>query len=150
MSPEIFRKALLATAKVACCAALVGCGSRPDTAASTGKGEPAPIVAPATKPDEPGKPAAPAPVTPEPAAKAGPTLQECGDHTTAVFTTKKEKEGPLTKECCQKIAEHMDKTPEAGTASWKERGECCELLEWRGSMACTPWGPPCPPPMGQA
>jgi hypothetical protein len=53
--------------------------------------------------------------------------------------------------CCQVLAERQDRIwqdPDAGwdTSSWP-RGQCCAVLNWQGSMACTPWGPPTPPAM---
>ena len=45
--------------------------------------------------------------------------------------------------------EAMKKGPEAEKAfgtimEWEVRHECCSLLGWGGTMACTPWGPPAP------
>ena len=51
--------------------------------------------------------------------------------------------------CCQVVAEKVDRSwgnPDAGLGSWP-RTQCCSLLGWQGSMACTPWGPPTPPAM---
>jgi hypothetical protein len=52
--------------------------------------------------------------------------------------------------CCQVVAEKVDRhwgdpNVDAGVFTWP-RTQCCSLLKWGGSMACTPWGPPTPPP----
>jgi hypothetical protein len=54
--------------------------------------------------------------------------------------------------CCQVIAEKVDRqsqnqgwAEDAGTFTWP-RTQCCSILGWPGSLACTPWGPPTPPP----
>jgi len=52
-----------------------------------------------------------------------------------------------TADCCQEIAEGYDAVKLKGMDDWAERHDCCELLGWDGSMACTPWGPPAPPTM---
>jgi hypothetical protein len=54
------------------------------------------------------------------------------------------------KACCQTIADARDahNASDASGASpepWADRNECCSLLDWSGSMTCTPWGPPVPP-----
>lgn len=135
MKPDIFQKALRATAQVACCALLLACPK------------------PTPTPDEKTVTAVPADPDREsdsaPAAAAPMSLEQCKAHTNAVFTAKTEKEAPYTKECCQQIAQEQDKANKFGDG-WPERSECCQLLDWRGSAACTPWGPPCPPAMGEA
>lgn len=56
------------------------------------------------------------------------------------------------KACCQTIAEKVDRQiqggwdEDAGAYTWP-RTQCCSLLGWQGSLACTPWGPPTPPAM---
>ena len=51
-----------------------------------------------------------------------------------------------TETCCQLIANYYDQHYDE-MMEWEERNQCCDLLEWQGSMACTPWGPPVPPKM---
>jgi len=47
--------------------------------------------------------------------------------------------------CCQKLADfHSEADP---GLSFDNRAACCDALQWQGSMACTPWGPPTPPAM---
>ena len=48
------------------------------------------------------------------------------------------------KDCCMLQAKEVDsKSPDP--FAWKYREYCCPVLEWQGSVACTPWGPPMPP-----
>lgn len=148
MSPDTFREALLATARVACCAALLqGCTASTATTAT----EP-------TKP-EPAKSEDASVVLPSGAlpAKEG-RLAQCRTVVAAEMARVKAQskdpdadpaDGKTTasasvKECCQTLAEAIEPT-EIG--NWKERTYCCRQLEWRGSVACTPWGPPVPPAM---
>ncbi|MCB9748529.1 MAG: hypothetical protein H6713_00840 [Myxococcales bacterium] len=63
-------------------------------------------------------------------------------------------------DCCMARARHEDalyddrleraKQGETGSglAEWEARSACCGALSWRGSMTCTPWGPPPPPCVG--
>ncbi|MCP4918343.1 MAG: hypothetical protein GY913_15645 [Proteobacteria bacterium] len=116
----------MATARVACCAALVGCvptKTPPDTAADSGA------------------------ATDSPADTAIDSLEECTEHVTEVFAEASPAPSDATEECCQTITEDYDTRDLEGMETWTERDDCCELLEWQGSMACTPWGPPCPPAM---
>lgn len=111
MRSDIFHEALMATARVACCAALVGCvptKSPHDTSLVDSDAD--------TDSDSELDP-----------------VEECM--------------GVIDEECCQTVAEHFDEQDLEGMESWQDRDECCELLEWQGSLACTPWGPPCPPAM---
>jgi hypothetical protein len=79
------------------------------------------------------------------------TLEECQTEITKAFAGKTNK---TTEECCQMTAEYYDDYIwDSGTSNseldpnWAYRDECCELLDWTGSMTCTPWGPPTPPAM---
>lgn len=58
-----------------------------------------------------------------------------------VFANVAERSAPRTTECCnEELAAH-------GSSS-KLRWECCSALDPNAqAMACTPWGPPCPPEM---
>ena len=58
-----------------------------------------------------------------------------------VFANVAERSAPRTTECCnEELA--------TNGASSKPRWECCSALEPNTqAMACTPWGPPCPPEM---
>ena len=144
MSPDIFQKALLATARVACCAALFSCTQHSEPAKTN-----TPPVTEAKTPELTLKPAATiaasAPVSaPVSAPSTEPSLASCQAHVQSVFVAKTTPQSELTKECCQQVAQSVGFE---GTSTWKERGDCCSLLGWNGSMACTPWGPPMPPAM---
>lgn len=129
MRSAIFNEALMATARVACCAALVGCIG-PDEAEDSS-------VADSNEPVD------------SRVEDSSDPLAECQEHVADLFAS-----GDVptteTEECCQMIAEDYDLAELEGLENWAERDDCCELLEWGGSMACTPWGPPCPPKMAAA
>jgi hypothetical protein len=142
MSPEIFRKALLATARVACCSALLSCTPRTEEKKPEGAAPQPTVAAPLTPPPEsrPASASVPASVPADP-------LEACRTHVHAVFVLKSEAASPRTTECCTKVA---DSIGVGGTGTWRERSQCCELLGWSGPAACMPWGPPRPPRMGPA
>ncbi|TNE85177.1 MAG: hypothetical protein EP330_27655 [Deltaproteobacteria bacterium] len=134
MSPEARRRALRAAAAVAAIS-LAGCGPR-KTAAAPG---------------------------PETAAAEQPAATEAGESPSDFATCEAEiasavaaagERKPLgedARDCCETMEKHysgvMLDDPGA-LQKWETRGECCDLLEWRGEgMACTPWGPPTPPAM---
>src|SRR5688572_27558770 len=129
MSPDIFQRALLATARVACCAAFISCASRPEEK----KDPPTPVtVAP---PSAPATVAASAPVS-KPASTSAPTseatsLAACETHVKNVFVAKSAAPSEETKACCQQIAEKVG----FDTSKWAERDQCCSLLGWNGSAA---------------
>jgi len=126
MSPDIMNEALRATARIACCAALIGCN---------------PTIS------EPYVELSPADEYTDTDTAADP-LEACRD---AVAETFAEDLTPTaeTEDCCQLIAEEYDARELEGLELWNERNACCQLLGWNGSMACTPWGPPVPPTMPQ-
>ena len=78
---------------------------------------------------------------------AAPALQACQQKVNAVVAAKQKDTDAddEMKKCCQSIAEDYDKRK----ASWmgSDRFYCCGALNWLGSRACTPWGPPMPPEM---
>lgn len=137
MTPEIRRAAIRAAAKAALITA-IGCGGDPKPAA----------------------PMTPSNVSAAPATKAA---VDCATHLGGLAKVKQDKladDDPLkndstvygqvfadraaresadTKKCCnEELA--------ANGAGSKLRWECCSALGGTG-MACTPWGPPCPPAM---
>lgn len=58
-----------------------------------------------------------------------------------VFASVADRTSPRTQECCN------EELTTNGTNS-KLRWECCSAVEPNTqAMACTPWGPPCPPEM---
>lgn len=72
---------------------------------------------------------------------AGDPLKERMDVYGNVFANVAERTAARTKECCtEELAAH--------SSSSKLRWECCSALDANSNaMACTPWGPPCPPEM---
>ena len=122
MRLEIFQKALLATARVACCASLLAaCQKNEDKV---------------REPTRTGSSAAPR------------TLAECAA-SSAEPTKTPEQERQEVKACCLKIAKGVAPQTEVSEvrglfAEWSDEQECCNVLELRG---CFAWGPPCPPAM---
>ncbi|MBL9012762.1 MAG: hypothetical protein JNL83_01210 [Myxococcales bacterium] len=68
-------------------------------------------------------------------------LKERMDVYGKVFANVADRTAPRTQECCnEQLA--------ADGASSAQRWECCSALPANSqAMACTPWGPPCPPEM---
>jgi hypothetical protein len=118
-------------------------GSATARAGSAADGVPA---APATEPSI----AEPGPVAEEP-APVDP-LAACRETTRAAFDDaqqlRPDHDAEAVKACCDMIAKsidaHLGEEPDPISA-WTERNACCSQLEWQGSTACTPWGPPAPP-----
>ena len=75
-------------------------------------------------------------------------LADCNVAVAATFSESSPVPDADTESCCQLIANYYDQHYE-DLMEWEERNQCCDLLEWQGSMACTPWGPPTPPQMPQ-
>jgi hypothetical protein len=128
MRSDIFMRALEATARVACCVSLLASCQKTDEKVNDPTNN----------------------VSTQPTSTASDplTIDECKEHTVAVYTSKTASPTDYTDECCQMVAKDWDKNdPTGGMSNWVERGECCGLLNWQGSMACTPWGPPVPPSM---
>ncbi|MFT7522076.1 MAG: hypothetical protein ACI9MC_004228 [Kiritimatiellia bacterium] len=126
MSPDIMAQALRATARIAGCAALVAC---------------APSITDSLPPVDDQY----ADVDTSSDSEVS-ELEACRDEVTETFSDDRNITDQ-TEDCCQVIAEHYDSQDLVGLEEWGERLECCELLNWSGSMACTPWGPPVPPSM---
>jgi hypothetical protein len=136
MRADIFQKALMATARIACCAALfAGCNTK-EPNNPTPKPDPNKVAD--SQPDS----------TPSDAAY---TVDSCREHVTAVFTAKTQSQTEQTKQCCSIVEqEYEQKNNNALNATlssdWKEASECCALLDFQ-PRGCYPWGPPCPPSM---
>ncbi|MCB9760029.1 MAG: hypothetical protein H6739_09370 [Alphaproteobacteria bacterium] len=164
MERDTFRQALLATARVACAVALVGCvpktgepvDSTPteqtdDTSVTTDDTSATADDTSSTTDDT----SASTDDTSSTTDDSGNTtddsadpLAECQQEVNAVFGQNgSQQPTPATAECCQTIAEYYDAQSLSGLEQWAERDDCCSLLNWQGSLACTPWGPPCPPAM---
>ncbi|MCB9743771.1 MAG: hypothetical protein H6740_14320 [Alphaproteobacteria bacterium] len=165
MTPQTFKMALRSTARVAAAAALVGCVPKtvtPDDSSaavddSASSADDTQVSADDSSATDDSAAADDSASTDDSASSddsasaddSADPLAECLDTVAAVFG-----EGgtgspnDATAECCQEIAEYWDSVNLEGMdANWATRFECCELLQWQGSLACTPWGPPCPPAM---
>lgn len=128
MSPTARRRALRAAAAVAAIS-LAGCGPRKT---------PTPTAAEAAPSDSEGGETVAS--TDEPA-----DFETCLTEVEAMVSDETTKLPEEARECCSTIAEHFDASGLSFMGEWDTRGQCCDLLEWRGTSACTPWGPPTPP-----
>ena len=140
MNEDTFQQALLSTARVAMCVSLfggLGCSGNGEQARRNTN-----QVTPPAGPVSPSKASNQPPG--KPPAQSKPT--ECLRHVAEVFASTPPKPTNKTKDCCQEIALHHD-SHRSAPPPWPERNQCCELLNWQGSLACTPWGPPTPPHM---
>ena len=138
MKADIFQAALAATARVACCAVLVSCQKPtkvPDNLS--------PQMEHATQQEE--KPKAEKPPE-EPKIPEFSTEFTACNQTIADFLKIEpiadQKPSDEVLSCCTLQGNEVDKRQHL---RWENRMDCCELLEWQGPRACTPWGPPTPP-----
>ncbi|MAA78368.1 MAG: hypothetical protein CL916_03845 [Deltaproteobacteria bacterium] len=139
MNADIFQAALAATARVACCAALVSCQKPVNTP------EAPPLMEHASQKEE--KPVVKQ-VPDEPKRSEVSTEFTACDQTIQEFL----KIEPIADQnpskevlaCCSLQGNEVDQKPDI---RWDNRIECCEMLNWRGPRGCTPWGPPTPPHM---
>jgi hypothetical protein len=174
MNRDSFTKALMATAKIACCASLlnVSCRSKTDINTPKDTGSSANDTA-VVNPDS-----AVDPDSADTNTETGDTNVDSGDtNVDSGDTNNSQTEfdecqtliqtefedintfpDPSTipqevKDCCSLTAAYYDELAmENGDfdwgviQNWTERDQCCAALEWSdGSLACTPWGPPTPP-----
>ncbi len=139
MSPDTHRQALLAAARVACAAALISCAPKTSSA-------PAPeSLLPAALATCDATLAAVFPAKPMPRDDA--EQSEWDTYLAEVEARRSAaREQPEVIACCSDIAVSFGADIEAAVG-WTEREDCCEVLNWQGSTACTPWGPPTPPAM---
>jgi hypothetical protein len=76
------------------------------------------------------------------------TLQCCEESTQALVAAHKKPSTPEEVACCRALVAHNDEAmQDGGFQEMPSRSACCSALQWRGSMTCTPWGPPMPPEM---
>jgi hypothetical protein len=126
MKAEIFQRALLATARVACCASLFACQVPTEVKSDTAQ----PVQQAATQPK---------------------TVEECEAHTKDVYISKTTEKSETTTQCCNQIMANINSLEMAAQmtaiSQWETRWDCCDLAQNVGGIACTPWGPPCPPAM---
>ncbi|MED5374200.1 MAG: hypothetical protein VX899_24495 [Myxococcota bacterium] len=144
MRKESFNKGVLAAARVACAIALVGSA----TACRSTDKVPTDSMASVID-DTQGQDSGDTGATDTGPTDTGPTdaLAECREQVAEVFAEAAPAPSQDDLDCCQDIAEYYDSVDLAGLEEWQERNGCCEALDWQGSLACTPWGPPCPPKM---
>ena len=144
MSPETRRAALSATARIAFATALAGCHT-PSPAGGTSH---ATDVGTATA-------AAPVkvPAACDTTARGGPALAAATSCCTALVGAAVADggaglKGEAQRECCSFLATQNDAAIlDAGSDQMRMpfRHECCSALGWKGTITCTPWGPPVPP-----
>jgi hypothetical protein len=129
MKADVFQRALLATARVACCVSLFAGCHTPAPQEPTYQTEPVPTTQTGSTVDST------APV------------EDCQAHVAAVFTDKTQSQTEQTTQCCLEIAKEYDKKNIRALGSdWQESTECCRLIDFQ-TRGCYPWGPPCPPSM---
>jgi len=141
MNPKIFNEALQATARIACCAGLVGlvaCQTKADDSASNT--DTSVVAEPEEQVAEPENEI----VVPE-----EPNFEECMTAIDAGFADENFDTSTLL-DCCMLTTEevgYMELYENPDYASLQEN--CCEEIAQQGefSSACTPWGPPTPPCM---
>jgi len=140
MNADIFQAALAATARVACCAALVSCQKPVNTPEApplmehASQQEEKPTVRPI--PEEPKRPDVSAEFT-----ACDQTIQEF----LKIEPIDDQNPSKEVLACCSLQENEVNQNV---NINWKHRMDCCYFLNWQGSRACTPWGPPTPPHMG--
>lgn len=162
MNRNSFERALAATARVACCSALIGataCKPKPTAPASSAEIPAQPAEPPSTnQPEETSTtPSSPelSSVEPEISQLRVPNpapfpadFEDCASELrTAIEGWKEAQEREVSKEvkdCCDRYTAHLD---DIGSMEGEFRYECCDVQNWRDTRACTPWGPPVPPRM---
>lgn len=147
MRAETFQRALRATARVACAAALLGCiAEAPET--SDDETDAALEADQFAEADAQWAPEADAAVEPDATlvaeADASPDTarEDCEEQLAETFSDPEPAPDDTDVACCDLLVEHADLNTEP-----LAQFQCCELLEWPATAACTPWGPPCPPAM---
>jgi hypothetical protein len=157
MKQDTFQKALIATAKITCCASLFGlaCNKKVPVVADPLSNASENIVetmdSSANKIIE---------VTIASVDHVESSYnQECKDLLTETF--QESSSWPETmpqevKDCCNNGIEHYisleketDRISDTNTLfQWEYKDQCCDALDWNPrtqTIACTPWGPPMPP-----
>jgi hypothetical protein len=135
MNPNVFQEALMATARIACCAGLVGlvaCQTKTDDSAS----DPDTAVADSQPEDQI--------VVPE-----EPTFDACMEAIDAGYSDPNFDTSELL-DCCLLTTEEVGYDALYNDPQYADLNEnCCEEIMTQGefSGACTPWGPPTPPSM---
>ena len=137
MKEEIFMNALAATARIACCAGLVGmiaCGEKAtDSAEGTDTAE---VTDTADT------------TATQPLAPEEVNFESCTEAINDAFVDAEVDHSPLL-ECCLLTTEELGYDELYSEENTHIQENCCELIAEQGefSAACTPWGPPTPPAM---
>ena len=149
MTNETFLSALKATAKIACCASIftsVSCQTQqkkipqppgidePTPEATETKNSPPPVRLPPRM---------------EQISPQSEAFLQCNETITSYFAKQDPKSiSPANEEIPKDVVECCDLqaniVPDM-RAEWSNRNECCNIFNWMGPAACTPWGPPTPP-----
>lgn len=153
MTRDVHRQALTAAARIACAAALVGCAKNQAPEPSADADAPLDFARPdagALTLSNPERAACEQTI--DEGLDFGLTMPEADaaqSEWEAYYAAHQEKvaiakgDAELAS-CCNKIAAAFGDDLDAAM-TWEHRGACCEIVDWRGSLACTPWGPPTPP-----
>jgi len=154
MQRESFEKALIATARIACCAGIfgLGCGEKTtpnDTNDATNEDTTSNTDTANTTTDTSDT------STPTVTAELQQQYEECLPIILAEFPDGTIPADPTTapqevKDCCELTAMYYDALATDTNdwnviTTWTQRDACCASLNWMSStMTCTPWGPPMP------
>ena len=150
MDAHTFQAALQATARIACCAVLISCQKQatpesPPMQEHAQQEAAQPSVKEDTTPQRP-------PPSSQPTRELSPEYLACNtlikeaDKHSQENNTRPSESGADVIDCCNLQIEEittLDKNP----FEWENHNFCCTAMNWQGSMACTPWGPPTPPAM---
>ena len=153
MKENTFQKALLATARITCCASLFGlaCNKKAVVVADPISNASDNIVEKTDKTRD---------ITINSVDQAKPSYdQECKDLLSETFQASKTWPNPIpqeVKDCCNNGIEHYisleketDRISDTNSLfQWEYKDQCCDALDWNPrtqTIACTPWGPPMPP-----
>jgi hypothetical protein len=161
MQRESFEKALIATARIACCAGIfgLGCGEKTapndtndatDTTTDTTNDDTTSNTDTADTTTDTSDTS-----TPQVTAELQQQYEECQPIILAEFPDGTIPADPTAapqevKDCCELTAMYYDALATDMndwnvTSTWTQRDACCASLNWMSStMTCTPWGPPMP------
>ena len=143
MDAQTFQAALQATARIACCAVFISCQKQTQPTP-----DPPPMQEHAQQEQEKTTPQLP-PST-EPATGFSAEYLACttaikeADKKSIESNTPPSRSNPDILDCCNLQIDELN-TLQKDPFAWENRNFCCEAMNWQGSMACTPWGPPTPP-----
>jgi len=155
MTNETFLAALKATAKVACCASIISnisCQTQPKKnpqltsmdEASSATQQPDDSTSNKSKPENPS--ISPIPEI-KPIVPQSEEFVQCNE-TISNFFGKNPTPVPESTEIPKTVVDCCDLQANAIydiSTKWSNRNLCCDIFNWMGPAACTPWGPPMPP-----